>query len=385
MRVLFLSLTYPTPWQPTAGSFNRAMVEALAHTHEVRVVAPVPWTQRLRARRGRRADKPDLAKGVPVLYPTYFYTPGFVRTRYGRFLWTSCRSALAQVEREFAPEAYLGYWAHPDGEVVLRAARRAGRPATVIVGGSDLLVLARERARRETIRRVLLGADAVLTVGDALRERVVALGVPPQRVSSFRRGVDAGLFCPGERLAARRRLALPHDRRAAVWVGRMVPVKGLEVLLEAWTRLHDNQTVLWLVGGGPLESRLRGEAARLGLADRVVFAGARLQPELPDWYRAADLTVLPSLSEGMPNVLLESLACGTPFVASDVGGVREIASGGGDLVPPGEPSALAEAISTRLAVPRSATLPPGFTWDACAAAVTQVLASTLRPASRTAS
>jgi glycosyltransferase involved in cell wall biosynthesis len=360
------------------------MVEALAHTHEVRVVAPVPWTQRLRERRGQRADKPDLPTGVPVLYPTYFYTPGFLRTQYGRLLWACCRSTLAQVEREFAPDAYLGYWAHPDGEVVLRAANRAGRPATVIVGGSDLLVLACERARREAIRRVLLGADAVLTVGDALRERVLAFGVSPQRAWSFRRGVDTTLFCPGERLAARRRLALPPDRRAAVWVGRMVQVKGLEVLLQAWNRLDDKLAVLWLVGGGPLESRLRGEVARLGLADRVVFAGPRIQPELPDWYRAADLTVLPSLSEGMPNVLLESLACGTPFVASDVGGVREIASGGGDLVPPGEPSALAGAISTRLAAPRSATLPLGFTWDACAAAVTQVLASTLHPASGTA-
>jgi glycosyltransferase involved in cell wall biosynthesis len=98
----------------------------------------------------------------------------------------------------------------------------------------------------------------------------------------------------------------------------------------------DDKLVLWLVGGGPLESRLRGEVARLGLADRVVFAGPRIQPELPDWYRAADLTVLPSLSEGMPNVLLESLACGTRSLRARRGGTR--IGGGWRSRPAGEPT-----------------------------------------------
>ena len=384
MKLLFLSLTYPTPRQPTAGTFNRAMLEALATQHHVQAVVPVPWVQRPRG--WGLPVGTSTGTGVAVHHPTYFYTPGILRQRYGAFLWASCRGTLERVQRDFAPDAYLAYWAHPDGEVALRAARRAGRPCAVIVGGSDVLVLARERARGAAIRRVLLEADAILTVGDTLRERVVDMGVPSQKVFSFRRGVDTSLFSPGERLAARRRLALPGDRQAAVWVGRMVPIKGLEILLQAWTSLQDKQAVLWLVGDGPRELRLRTDVARLGLTDRVVFAGARLQSELPDWYRAADLAVLPSLSEGMPNVLLESLACGTPFVASDVGGVREIATrGGGDLVPPGDPSALAEAISAALAAPRSAALPPGFTWQACAAAVTRVIASTLRPPSEAAS
>ena len=121
---------------------------------------------------------------------------------------------------------------------------------------------------------------------------------------------------------------------------------------------------------------LRGLAARLGLGSAVVFAGPRSQAELADWYRAADVTVLPSLSEGIPNVLLESLACGTPFVASDVGGVREIDGGPTcDLVPPGQPAPLAAALERQLRNPQSACLPAGFSPGESAAAITRVLES----------
>ena len=102
-----------------------------------------------------------------------------------------------------------------------------------------------------------------------------------------------------------------------------------------------------LVGDGPQRGRLQARAAAPGLAGRVVFAGAVGHETLPLWYRAADLTVLPSLSEGVPNVLLESLACGTPFVASRVGSIPDLTlDPENDLVPPGDPVALA-----RLSVP----------------------------------
>ena len=198
MRLIFLSLSYPTPWQPTAATFNRAMVEALARDHEVQVVAPVPWTQQLGAmlKGGRVSPAPGDSR-VVVHHPRYFYPPGLFREQYGAFLWASCRRTLRQVSASFSPDAFLAYWAHPDGEVGLRAAREAGRPGVVIVGGSDVMTLVGEPKRREAIRRVLLGADAVLTVGQALRERVVELGVPREKVTAFHRGVDTARVLPG--------------------------------------------------------------------------------------------------------------------------------------------------------------------------------------------
>jgi glycosyltransferase involved in cell wall biosynthesis len=141
-----------------------------------------------------------------------------------------------------------------------------------------------------------------------------------------------------------------------VWVGNLVPVKGLEVLLGACAALRDRGAAfrLYLIGDGPLRAALEARCRALALSPLVTFVGPRLHSQLPDWYRAADLTVLTSWSEGLPNVLRESLACGTPFVATDVGGVSEIDVLGSfnRLVPAGDTSAVAEAIAQSLRMPK---------------------------------
>ena len=232
----------------------------------------------------------------------------------------------------------LGYWAHPDGEAAVRAAATANVPAVVMVGGSDVLLLTGDSARRRCILGVLSSADAVLTVGHDLRERLLGMGLPAPRIHAFSRGVDESVFHPGDKAEARARLGVAPDVRLFLWVGRMVPVKGLDVLLAACAILHRKGAAfrLALVGDGPLRRSLEEQAATLGLGDTVMFAGSVAHGRLGDWYRAADLTVLPSRSEGVPNVLLESLACGTPFVASRVGGVPALAPDPRALVPPGD-------------------------------------------------
>ncbi len=133
-----------------------------------------------------------------------------------------------------------------------------------------------------------------------------------------------------------------------MWVGRLVPVKGLDTLLRAQAMRERGLTPLcagrrWSERASALEALLARQ--RIGLGSNIRWLGAVPHDALPDWFRAADVTVLPSLSEGVPNVLLESIACGTPFVASRVGSIPEIADDACDrLVPPGQPEALAAAI-----------------------------------------
>jgi glycosyltransferase involved in cell wall biosynthesis len=139
-----------------------------------------------------------------------------------------------------------------------------------------------------------------------------------------------------------------------LFVGNLVPVKGIDVLLAACRRLNGEfgPWQLHLVGGGPLRQPLAREAKELGLESQVVFHGQTPHDELPAWFRAADLLVLPSRSEGVPNVLLEAMACGLPFVASRVGGIPEIAHlGPCRLVTPQRPAELASAITEMLASP----------------------------------
>ena len=262
MRLLFLSVVYPNALEPTKGTFNQSFVEALAANHQVQVVAPLLWTVRWRLERWARNDVETPAQSVPVsvAHPVFYYTPKILRPWYAHFLWLSIRRTLEPILESFKPEAVVGYWAHPDGAVAVRAARKAGALAGLIVGGSDLLLLTRDAARRRAILDVLHEVDALFTVGSDLRKRALELGVRPDKVHDFRQGVDTQRFFPGDPREARERLSLAASGPMLVWVGRMLPVKGLEVLLEACRLLHGERPGLPPGPGGrrPPAAEARG-------------------------------------------------------------------------------------------------------------------------------
>ena len=338
------------------GTFNSAICRALTGVgHAVRVVSPRSWIEVLRTDRHRKhgdSRSAALPGEFRVTYPCYFYPPKMLRNNYGRFMWLSARSAIERLYREFSPDCVVSYWAHPDGEVGLRAAELAGVPSAVIVGGSDVLLLTKSLGRRKQVLNVLHGSDAVITVSEGLRQNVIDLGIPAEKVHTVYQGVDAEFLCQGSTQDARQRLGLPLNKNVLLWVGRMVPVKGLEVLLAACSELnrHGMDFQLQFVGGGPLRESVQSEVNQRGLSGSINFAGEVPHDKLPDWYRAADATVISSWSEGLPNVLRESLACGTPFVATDVGSIAEIADANHSLlVPAGDADALANAIANMLA------------------------------------
>jgi glycosyltransferase involved in cell wall biosynthesis len=270
-----------------------------------------------------------------------------LRSHYGWFLWHSIRPVMLKEVHKFAPDVVLAGWIHPDGECALRMAALVDVPCVMRTGGSDVLMLAQNSSRRQRICAVLERADAVICVSNHLMRAIVDLGVSSSSVYVVRNGVDRTLFVPGNRGVARKRLNLPADAAVVLWVGRMDPIKGLDVLIDACGAVIRTEPnfCLCLVGDGPLRTHLWNRVVSEGLERHVRLVGSMAQETLADWYRAADLTVLPSYSEGLPNVLVESRSCGTPFVASDVGGVSEIVDSRLDrLVPPGDARMLGEAI-----------------------------------------
>jgi teichuronic acid biosynthesis glycosyltransferase TuaC len=383
MNILFLSSVFPNAIDRARGRFNESLVRALAIDHHVDVVSPIPWVDLATGyRRGHRVSlykRLDDAAGFAIHYVPFVYTPKILRRWYGEFYWASTAATARSVTRTHRPDLIIGYWAHPDGEAAVRIGRLSHAPSCVIIGGSDVLLMPRERSRRPRVQAVLEATDAVITVNDDLKDAVVRLGIRPEKVHVWRQGIDGGRFRPGSRLLARERVGIPDRANVLLWVGRMHPVKGLDVLLEslALVRSRGVDCHLYLVGDGPLRKDLVAQAEALGISARVTFVSPKLHDELPDWYRAADLTVLPSRSEGLPNVLRESLACGTPFVASNVGGISEIADPGFSLlVPPEDPASLANAIAQSVARwgGRTDAIAPLFpSWDEAATCLVRIL------------
>ncbi|WP_437185828.1 glycosyltransferase [Planctomicrobium sp. SH668] len=355
MRILFFSTTFSDSSAPTRGTYNTALSLALQRKHQVRVISPRVFSEAYRGLR-KRKFAPTLEvqqAGISVEYPTYWYTPGTLQHYYGEQMWWSVRRTLERAVRTFRPDAILSYWAHPDGAVGYRAGVLAGVPSAVIVGGTDVLILPKTPRRGDRVREVLANSDAVISVSEGLRSACRELGIDETRVHTIYQGIDPRYFNTSvSREDSRKRLRLADDGTAhLVWVGRLAPVKSVPTLLEAGAHLRDRgiRFQLHLLGDGPLRSELETQVQKLGLTDAVRFHGALKQDVIPDWYRAADLSVLSSDSEGLPNVLRESLACGTPFVSTDVGSIREIARPDYSmLVPPRDSLAFADAVESLL-------------------------------------
>jgi glycosyltransferase involved in cell wall biosynthesis len=357
MRVLGLTNLYPNPMQPHRAPFNRHLFRLLGEYYPVRVVAPVAWTDELHARRqGAPPLPPDrrvTTDGLAVEHPRYYFPPRILRTWYGHCYQASVRGALERALDEFRPDVIHAPWTYPDGWAAVRLGHAAGLPVTIQVHGSDVRLLGRYPARRRRTEEALRAADGVIAVSRELADTVVRMGVEPDRVGVRYDGVDPDVFHPGSKADARVRLGLDPAATRVLFIGNLVEVKGIDVLLEASHRLRRGgfNFELDLVGQGPLRETLEKQARRLGLSN-VHFRGPLPQGELPDWYRAADVFALPSRSEGVPNVLLEAMACRTPFVASRVGGIPEVAVPEvGRLVPPEDPAALADVLAAELAGP----------------------------------
>lgn len=357
MKILFFSYAYPNPANPGVGTFNRTMIAGLAKTNEVRVISPVSFVDAWKAwwqgrlPRGLNDATFQAVPDVRAEYCAWYYIPKLFRNLYGRFMQRCVGAVLNRTIREFQPDVVVSYWTHPDGEVAVKAAHQSGLCAVTIVGGSDVLIHARCGSRRKATLAVLEAADAVVTVSENIKNVLVADGIAASKVSVVRRGIDRNRFHEGNQSDARRKLGLPHNCPILISVGRLVEVKGHSYLIEACRLLAERglQFKCYLIGDGPLRSELQQQIERSNLCGCVEVKGTCVPAELAEWYRAADLSVLASVSEGVPNVLLESIASGTPFVATNVGGIPEIADSIHDsLVPPSDSEALASAIAAQL-------------------------------------
>jgi glycosyltransferase involved in cell wall biosynthesis len=307
--------------------------------------------------------------------------PGIFKNLDGRLYARGLRTWLAGLTDTWRPDVLDAHFAWPDGVGASLLAERLGLPFAITLRGK-LYPCLKIASQRQQCAEALRAAGAVICVSGHLAETARRLGADPDRVVVIPNGVDREHFHPRDKADARKRLGLPADARLLVTVAHLGPRKGHREAIRALASLPDDVRLV-LVGGPGLGgggADLTALADSLGLHGRVILTGPQPYEKVPLYFCAADASVLASYREGCPNVVIESLACGTPAVASDVGAVPDLIAPGvnGQIVPARQVGPLADAIRAVLDAewsPEAVSNSPSVrTWQDVAERVHDVLA-----------
>jgi glycosyltransferase involved in cell wall biosynthesis len=382
MKIATFTTLYPSAARPNHGVFVETRLRHLVASGGVdaRVVAPVPWFPSTHPRfrsyaTMARTPAREQRNGIEIVHPRYPLPPKIGMSVAPFALASAGARALSRLRADgFDFELIDAHYFYPDGVAAILAGRWLDRPVVITARGTDLNLIPRYALPRRMIRWAAQNAAGVVTVCAALKDVLIDLGIDAARIDVLRNGVDLELFRPIDREQGRADLGFTG--RTLVSVGFLTPRKGHDIAIRAMRQLSDTQLVV--IGDGEQLGALKSLALQCGVSDRVRFVGAMPQSQLRDYYGAADALVLMSDREGWANVLLESMACGTPVVATNVWGTPEVVAApeAGLLVDERTPEALAEAAGRLFANPpdRAATrrYAERFSWDATTAGQLQL-------------
>lgn len=334
--VVMVTSSYPRFAGDSVGTFMEPIATSVAaRGHEVHVVAP--WHPLV--------ARPRVADGVHFHFYKYAPIPSLnvfgyaaamradVSLRAAAFVaaplalsagWWAAR----RVARRHRATIMHGHWVIPGGVTAALAA--PDLPLVISLHGSDVYVAETLAPARVAAGTAFRRAAFVTACSADLARRAIALGAAPDRITVVPYGVDAGRFRPDPQSRPRLRAELDvrEGQLLIAAAGRLVRKKGFEYLIDAIARSAD--TVLALAGDGTLHDELRERAAAAGAAGRVRFLGNRTQDDVAALFAAADVIVVPSVRDdagnvdGLPNVVMEALASGTPLITTDAGGIGAV-------------------------------------------------------------
>ncbi|GAC18542.1 glycosyltransferase family 4 protein [Paraglaciecola arctica] len=330
MKILVLTTLYPNSQQPRHGIFieNRVLnFKAMFPDTEIRVMAAIPWfpvASGIFGEYAKYAQIPstEVRHNLTIYHPRYPVIPKIGMNLAPMLMAMALLPKLKQLLQDgFDFDIIDCHYFFPDGVAATWLARKLGKPVTITARGSDIHLIPQYRLPKRMINWALRNCTQAIAVCKALADEMQLLEPNCQGVKVARNGVDLVKFSPEENRDKLRRL-LNISGFNLLSVGNLIELKGHHLIIEALTSLPDIH--LCIAGNGPLEDSLKKQVKELNLENRVTFLGLLNQQELRDYYAASDALILASSREGWANVLLESMACGTPVIATAIWGTPEV-------------------------------------------------------------
>jgi len=332
LRILTFTSLYPNRVNPLQGIFIHQRVLHLARRpgNFVEAIAPVPyfpsWLPLPRWRQFSQIPREEEIDGVRIHYPRYPLLPRISMPAHGMLMYLSSLSLCLRLHRKKTFDCIDAHFVYPDGFAAVRLGRDLKLPVVVSARGTDINLYSSFRLIRPMLRWTLANAAGAIAVSADLKNKMIALGIPEAKIQVIANGVDTERFQPLDAKSARKQLGISEEGGILVSVGSLIESKGHHLLIAAVAKLAAQfpKLRLYVIGEGVYRAKLEELVREKRLEDKVFLPGNRPNEELPQWFSAADLSCLISSREGWPNVISEALACGTPVLATRIGGIPEI-------------------------------------------------------------
>lgn len=393
LNIAVVSNSFPNNEQAHRGVYIKQTVDYLAAFARISIICPLPWfpTSKLFA----KYKKWSVFGRIPYRYkfenwdvvsPKYPSIPKISAHLSTVLMLQGIFRAIFKQHREKKLDLLHAHNVFPDGVATVVVGKILRIPVVVSARGTDINEAAASgRLRCMQVCWALRNAHKVTAVSKALCKKIKELAPSIEPVSCISNGVDNDIFHLKNRAELREKHKISPDKKVILFVGAFRKVKGVEYLIDALSLLKINESFdfdMVLVGSGPLQQSYATAIKSNGLEGNVHFLGNLGHELVSEWLSVADVFCLPSLNEGMPNVVLEALSCGVPVVSTRVGGIPDVVTHvNGLLVPPGDPRKLADALSS---VMRQSWEPEqikesvaDYTWESTAEKYYQVYRSAL--------
>jgi len=312
--LIIITNLYPLPWEPNRATFNKQQFALLDDEFNKSLLVPVAFSEWFKQRKS--FEQSDNLRFVP-----YFYTPKIGRRFYSVFMFISIMLHSGLWIKRKQPDIMLASWAFPDAVATKWLSQIYKAKFFFKVHGSDINEFAKIKSRASQIKSAAEKASGIISVSQALKQEMLNLGIVPEKINVIYNGVNHDKFSSLPPLNEK----LPSNNYI-LYVGNLKKDKGIFELLYGFAQIHESfpSYNLTYAGPGSLKDELLLQATQLGIVNKVKLLGPVNHNELPSLIQQANLLALPSYNEGVPNVILEAMACGIPVVATSVGGIPEV-------------------------------------------------------------
>ncbi|MGL1957611.1 MAG: glycosyltransferase [Colwellia sp.] len=307
--LLVITNLYPVLWGPNRASFNKQQFDLINKKLPVNIIVLLPWWEWL----SHKGERPPSSN---IKYCPYFYIPKFGRRLVPFFQFISLLFLIPWIKNN-NPKALMASWGFPDAVAASMLNNLLKLPFFVKVHGTDVNENTQFPPRTRLMKKWLNKAETIFCPSKALVQTLSEKGVEQEKLCVNYNGVNPDIFYPAQVMLSLQKF---------IFVGSLIATKGCNELISAFIQAKDKfpNIELDIVGEGPMKYSLLKIINQHNLSADIRIHGSVPLPEVAEFIRQANVLVLPSYREGVPNVLLESFASGTPVIATRVGGIPEI-------------------------------------------------------------